>query len=410
MPKKCVYLFLCGLFLTSLYSKAFASPGKNYHRRVLACKKVSDAHLNCSDQHAGYQFVFDDPDTYIQWPTTTNLSALCTMYYTQGNYAFDDFVREMDVMVRDNVFVVANANNHLQLAAQHPIHEGVSFRCVFMHEQQFIQVSQINQIRFTQQLLHTDTSDQDDQPFNFIDYIHRPHDHPMHPSKNIPAAIYQAPKDFMWGLHQENMDLIRGEYENGLHFPPLGWGWQHDFSLLDPLIKRLAPNSTCLDIGTRSGETVKKMAGRGHQAYGIDILYYQQPNFSATTENVHFFAGRAQDLPFKNETFNLIVSNRGIQIDQSIKAFVEVLRTLKPSGTYYEKAMSTGGGMRFSIADNATSDLLQQLITNQYVHFRFGIDDNPINPLEVDFSVMLANDQGFSIEKLRSIPNQLLQF
>lgn len=98
-----------------------------------------------------------------------------------------------------------------------------------------------------------------------------------------------------------------------------------------------------LDIGSNTGFSTMTISEHllKSKIVGLDILddmtKAAKANFkgNALSKRLDFKTGDAQDMPFKNETFDLVVSSGSLAfIDSPEKAVEEVYRVLKPKGFF----------------------------------------------------------------------------
>ena len=117
--------------------------------------------------------------------------------------------------------------------------------------------------------------------------------------------------------------------------------WSASFGLL--LLKHLdfKPNLTILDIGSGAGFPLMEIAGRFGktcQCYGLDVWTNannraKQKITNYGLSNVEIVEGSAEQIPFDDNSINLIVSNLGINnFDNPTIVFKECCRILKPGG------------------------------------------------------------------------------
>ena len=137
-------------------------------------------------------------------------------------------------------------------------------------------------------------------------------------------------------------------------------------------------NDTALDCGCGGGANVKRLLSKCDKAYGID---YSEVSVAKSKEvNAEDIAkGRCEihqcdvrSLPFDNDSFNTVTAFETVYFWQEIdKAFAEVFRVLRKSGTFAITNESTGTdktSVKFSqIIDGMnlyTGDDLKALLEN----------------------------------------------
>lgn len=115
-------------------------------------------------------------------------------------------------------------------------------------------------------------------------------------------------------------------------------------SLLPSL--NLPPLAAVLDLGCGAGTYVRLLAGLGHRAVGLD---YSLPSLARAVAadpgwKGRYVAGEAYALPFKDGTFNLVVSIGVLQaLEHPERALDEMVRVLHPGGTLVVEALNGRG-------------------------------------------------------------------
>lgn len=123
-----------------------------------------------------------------------------------------------------------------------------------------------------------------------------------------------------------------------------------------------------LDIGTGTGYLVEKFQEVGfiNRIYAVDIAFGMLDVIAKKNLKVNLLRSDANNLPFKDESFDLIVSNVAYQwIGDLSLAFKEVKRVLKENGGFY-----------FTIFTENTLKELREVIS-QYLK----VDINEINAI-----------------------------
>jgi ubiquinone/menaquinone biosynthesis C-methylase UbiE len=104
---------------------------------------------------------------------------------------------------------------------------------------------------------------------------------------------------------------------------------------------RLAPGERVLDLGSGAGTdslVAAQMVGPGGQVTGIDMTTAMLAKArTAATEmgvaNVEFIEAEAEQLPFADESFDVVISNGVIDLIPDKEAvFSEIFRVLAPDG------------------------------------------------------------------------------
>jgi demethylmenaquinone methyltransferase/2-methoxy-6-polyprenyl-1,4-benzoquinol methylase len=98
-------------------------------------------------------------------------------------------------------------------------------------------------------------------------------------------------------------------------------------SLIDDFV---AESTTVLDVGCGHGDFLERVYRRTHETYCID------PDQRSLDRNVvirNLVCGKAEQMPFPDEFFNLVVSAWTVEhLDDPASAFSEARRVLKPGG------------------------------------------------------------------------------
>ena len=109
---------------------------------------------------------------------------------------------------------------------------------------------------------------------------------------------------------------------------------------MEPLVRKwchVKPDSRVLDIGCGTGYFTRLLAKEGAQVTGLDI---EQPFIEyAVRQNekddlrVSYVQGDALDLPFEDESFDVVASHAFLtMIPDPVRAVFEMLRVLRPGG------------------------------------------------------------------------------
>ncbi|MFD1156470.1 class I SAM-dependent methyltransferase [Roseovarius aestuarii] len=144
--------------------------------------------------------------------------------------------------------------------------------------------------------------------------------------------------------------------------------------LMQPVLDRLLaetnlqPRERVLDIGCGTGASSMAAAGivgTGGHVTGADISQIMLDRArdraaQAGMGNIDFIAGDAQTHPFDDAAFDRVISRFGVMFfDDSVAAFRNIARTLKPGGTMVFLAWSgLAGNPWFSIPAKAAIDVV----------------------------------------------------
>ncbi len=119
------------------------------------------------------------------------------------------------------------------------------------------------------------------------------------------------------------------------------WSAPFGLSLLDEVMYR--PGMNVLDLGFGTGFPLLELAqrlGDSCHVFGIDpwtagVERARAKAFQMNVENVEVVEGVAEQMPFENEFFDVIVSNNGINnVADQAKAVAECARVCKPGGQF----------------------------------------------------------------------------
>lgn len=99
-----------------------------------------------------------------------------------------------------------------------------------------------------------------------------------------------------------------------------------------------------IDLGSGTGFFTNVLSSRYNHVMGVDISK-QMLNYAQLHRNpdIKWLAGDANQLPFQNNSIDLIYSNLAIQWCQPLeKAMAEILRVLKPGGLFVFATLTDG--------------------------------------------------------------------
>lgn len=126
-------------------------------------------------------------------------------------------------------------------------------------------------------------------------------------------------------------------YQEGVKNNFFQWLWHTGkINLAQKIIKELKFKN-CLDIGTASGYMISEIAKKypGPNYFGIDVYDKAIDHAKKTYPNIKFKVASAEKLPFKDESFDLILCYETIEHVVSPKAsLLEIKRVLKKDGTF----------------------------------------------------------------------------
>jgi tellurite methyltransferase len=160
-----------------------------------------------------------------------------------------------------------------------------------------------------------------------------------------------------------------------------------DIYLFDQLLKgRFEACAKVLDAGCGGGRNLVYFMQNGHEVYGIDpnpeavaqvqlLAKELAPNISAK----NFAVAKAEALPFKAETFDLVICSAVLHFATDSNHFDTMLRsmwnTLKPGGYFFarlasdigiEKLVLPLGNSRYALPDGSERFLVNEQILIEY--------------------------------------------
>jgi SAM-dependent methyltransferase len=104
-------------------------------------------------------------------------------------------------------------------------------------------------------------------------------------------------------------------------------------SLLDAVGAKA--NLRALDLCCGQGNATEALAGRGCHVVGIDFSPAMLTLARQRVPSATFFEGDAQDLPFTDAEFDIVVSNVGVcHVPDQARALSEIRRVLRPPGRF----------------------------------------------------------------------------
>ena len=196
--------------------------------------------------------------------------------------------------------------------------------------------------------------------------------------ERAPASNFRELVDYYWSITPETAAEMARRFsaqanaavERGRH-------------LLDahPAVKAKLkePNARVLDLGTRTGGLLTAAFERNQQAVGIDIafrwLIIARKRLDEAKLPARLVCCCAEFLPFRNETFGLVVAENLLEhAAQPQKCVEETHRVLKPAGVFFTTSWN-----RFALAPEPHVRLwgvgwLPRKMAKHYVKLRRGAD------------------------------------
>jgi ubiquinone/menaquinone biosynthesis C-methylase UbiE len=140
------------------------------------------------------------------------------------------------------------------------------------------------------------------------------------------------------GVFQDIEDANR--YDKESHY----WNWSALRNFTSAAQRWGITSGKVLDVGSGSGTLAIAFAGRfpGVAVTGLDLsditlkMAGDNVKNSDVSSRVSFEKGDAEDMPFEDGTFNLVISSSTLHLLNSpIRMFDEIQRVLKPDGRFF---------------------------------------------------------------------------
>ena len=94
----------------------------------------------------------------------------------------------------------------------------------------------------------------------------------------------------------------------------------------------LRRGASILDVGCGTGIAALPFASNGFPVAGVDASEAMLAKARAAVPNVEFVQGSAENLPFTDERFDVVISAQAFHRFDRVKAFDEIHRVLRPGG------------------------------------------------------------------------------
>jgi tellurite methyltransferase len=177
-----------------------------------------------------------------------------------------------------------------------------------------------------------------------------------------------------------------------------------DIYLFDQLLKGTYDNChKILDAGCGGGRNLVYFLRNGYEVYGIDpnanaveAVKALSKNLSPANRLSNFKAGVAEDLPFEDEYFDLVISSAVLHFAMNEAHFVTMLhsmwRVLKPGGYFFarlasdigiEKLVKSLGNGSYLLPDGSERFLVNEQLLLRYTHDLNGHLHEPIKTTNV---------------------------
>src|SRR3989344_1343249 len=169
------------------------------------------------------------------------------------------------------------------------------------------------------------------------------------------------------------------------------------------LDKNKTSNLKLLDIGSHRGGYSIAFTKLGYDVTGLEV----GKEFSTV---ILFFKGDARNMPFKENTFDIVILSNFIEhIKGTKKLLAEIRRVLKPKGLLYIQFPPywgfTGGHIYFKAfpiplhyLGNSSAMKLANLL-------KFDSEIHEIEKITINNLIKLSADLNFKVKTLKTIPN-----
>jgi len=116
-------------------------------------------------------------------------------------------------------------------------------------------------------------------------------------------------------------------------------------------LDNIPKNQSILDLACGAGTVVKILLSQSFSdVSGVDIAEQAIQILTTEFSDVQGFVAPLEDLPFENESYNLIVSQFGFEYGDIEKVIPEVARVLKPGGRFLSLSHKEGGAIHQEVS------------------------------------------------------------
>ncbi|MBY0528803.1 MAG: bifunctional 2-polyprenyl-6-hydroxyphenol methylase/3-demethylubiquinol 3-O-methyltransferase UbiG [Rhabdochlamydiaceae bacterium] len=108
--------------------------------------------------------------------------------------------------------------------------------------------------------------------------------------------------------------------------------------ILETIAEHVGMNKKVLDLGCGGGLLSNTLALAGHEVTGIDLSMnsLREAQVRDTTQSVTYLCRAAEDLPFENNSFDIVAAMDLLEhVDDPKTVIQEVGRVLKPNGLFF---------------------------------------------------------------------------
>ena len=137
-------------------------------------------------------------------------------------------------------------------------------------------------------------------------------------------------------IKTEEREKLKQFYETSEDYKKLLSAHNREYlkTYIDVVVKYAKPDSKILDLGAGNGLSSKMLNEYGYDVIGTDISYFfLSDSAKFQNENLNYCVCDVLDLPFINESFDVVCSNELIEhVTDAQKSLLEMIRVLKKGG------------------------------------------------------------------------------
>jgi ubiquinone/menaquinone biosynthesis C-methylase UbiE len=156
---------------------------------------------------------------------------------------------------------------------------------------------------------------------------------PAHPTGTIRPNLDREIRHFWEGFKQESTTFLRRDRNKSYYMQPMMDMVEREFSRLASRPMRI------LEIGCGDGFDTAQLSKRGHEVYAVDLAFnrlrrgVEHLNEVGPDDKAQFIQCSAEEMPFADNSFDLIYSHSVLLYAKFKKVIAEAHRILKPGGT-----------------------------------------------------------------------------
>jgi len=178
-------------------------------------------------------------------------------------------------------------------------------------------------------------------------------------------------------------------------------------------VVRRAGQGRVLDVGCGWGTSLTMLNPQGRELHGLDITHEALSRAKEQNDNISFYVGNANELPFKSDMFDCLICTETLEHIEGDNAVRECYRVLKPNGVALF-TVPNGSGISGRVADHVRmfsfqdfSHFLQQAGFDVVSGRKFGLYIPLLSCLFRTLSAVLRKDLPFSHPLNISVPECL---